>query len=753
MRQWLCSASLVVAVLAFGCVQSAEQQPQAAAASPKPQQARAARAADRGKKTDAEAVRAAPAPKKQPGRKRALLIGCTKYDKLPERFHLKGPVNDVQLLRQVLTARFGFADKDIVFLSESPKAAGRPTRGNIKDHFDRLAKEVNAGDQVLILLSGHGDQQPDHEPFDEPDGLDETFLPCDCGPWDKDKKLLVNAIVDDELEAWSKAITDRGAAVFLMFDCCHSGTILRGGNHVLREIPAGAIVPSEALQQAREAAAARRGATRGTEAKAAPAKPENKTPRLVALYAAQPHEPTIELPMPPDNEKNPRFGLLTFTVCRLLVQARSPLTYRELAQRVQGQYVQWGLVSPTPLVDGLDQDREFLGTRAWPGRSQFVLHNSDDGWKIHAGQLHGLTEKSILAVYPPSGTAGADKILGHVRVSKGLPTESEVEPCAYNKLPVPPKLPEGGRCELVYMDYGDLRLRVGIEKPANTEGDNHRRVREMLKEVAKAPDSLVELVKDDQKADMVVRVKGEKIFLVGADMAQRIGELPPGADYFGPYSVEQAGRLQDDLTRIARARNLLKLVSGAANAAAEDLEVTMVKLKNRNDKKGELLKWGAKGLVLQPGDWVSWRITNRGLVPLDVTLLFIDSGYGISALFPRRGTGMSGQNRFLPGKSHLLPPVRVNPKTVGLEHVVVIAVKGEGLPIDFTCLAQPTLEKANAATDRALGSSALDSPLGGLLKNALYAQGASRGLDMGEADTQVLRLLSWSVPPSTPKKK
>jgi hypothetical protein len=39
------------------------------------------------------------------------------------------------------------------------------------------------------------------------------------------------------------------------------------------------------------------------------------------------------------------------------------------------------------------------------------------------------------------------------------------------------------------------------------------------------------------------------------------------------------------------------------------------------------------------------------------------------------------------------------------------------------------------------------------LKKALYAQGASRGLDMVEADTQVLRLLSWSVPPPTPEKK
>jgi hypothetical protein len=509
------------------------------------------------------------------------------------------------------------------------------------------------------------------------------------------------------------------------------------------------LVPREALQKAGETAAARRVSTRGADAKAPAAKPANKVPRLVALYAAQPHEPTIELPMPPDTVRNPRYGLLTYTVCQLVTQAQSPLTYRELTPRIQGRYVEWGLVSPTPLLDGLDEDREILGTRAWPGRSQFFLQKSDDGWKIRAGQLHGLTENSILAVYPPAGKADADKIVGHVRVRKSLPTESEVEPCAYNKLPAPKKLTEGERCELVYVDYGALRLRVGIEGAASAEGDNQRRVRQTLKEIAKAPDSLVELVDDGQKADVLVRIKGEKLYLVAAGVAQRIGEPPPGAAYFGPYSAEQTDKIQDDLTKIARARNLLKLVSGASNTAAEDLKVEMVKLIDRNDKKGEQLKWGARGLVLQPGDWVSWRVTNRGKTTLDVTLLFIDSGYGITPLFPRRGAAGSGENRFLPRQSHLLPPVRVNPKTVGLEHVVVIAVKGEGQPIDFTCLAQPTLEKAQEAATRGAGKQAIDSPLGGLLKKAMYAQGASRGLDMVEADMQVLRLLSWSGPPPT----
>lgn len=298
MRYGLNLTLLIVTVLAFGCGRR-EERPHTATETSKSQTSLTLPVSEAGKQNDAEVGGSAPSPGEQSARKRALLIGCTKYDKLPETAHLKGPTNDVELMRKVLTARFGFADKDIVTLAELPKAAGRPTRANIKSHFERLAKEARPGDQVMILLSGHGNQQPDHEPLDEPDGLDETFLPCDCGPFDEEKQMVVNAILDDELEAWSKAITDSGAALFLIFDCCHSGTMLRGGNHVLREVPPGELVPREALQKASEAAAGRRASSRGAAVKAPAEKPANKAPRLVALYASQPHEPTIELPMPP----------------------------------------------------------------------------------------------------------------------------------------------------------------------------------------------------------------------------------------------------------------------------------------------------------------------------------------------------------------------------------------------------------------------------------------------------------------------
>jgi hypothetical protein len=151
---------------------------------------------------------------------------------------------------------------------------------------------------------------------------------------------------------------------------------------------------------------------------------------------------------------------------------------------------------------------------------------------------------------------------------------------------------------------------------------------------------------------------------------------------------------------------------------------------------------------LQPGDLVAWRLKNRGRATLDVTLLFIDSGYGIKAFFPKPSQAVSGENRFVPDQTHRIGPAVVKPTTFGQEHLVVIAVKADRQPIDFTCLEQPGLEAARERdVARGAGKEALGSPLGRLLQNAMYGRGKARGMEMVESDNHVLRLLSWSVPP------
>ena len=121
------------------------------------------------------------------GRRYALLIGCTKYPHLKPQFHLEGPSNDVQLMSQLLINRFKFDAKNIQVLTDSNDASRLPTKENIQKAWQKLATQAASGDQVFVLMAGHGSQVPQQDASEEdpePDGLDEVFLPRDVGAWD-----------------------------------------------------------------------------------------------------------------------------------------------------------------------------------------------------------------------------------------------------------------------------------------------------------------------------------------------------------------------------------------------------------------------------------------------------------------------------------------------------------------------------------------------------------------------------------------
>ena len=68
----------------------------------------------------------------------------------------------------------------------------------------------------MILLSGHGSQQPERESSDPADhkldGQDEMFLPADTGSWNDAQQSVANVILDHELRRWLDRITDHGGS-------------------------------------------------------------------------------------------------------------------------------------------------------------------------------------------------------------------------------------------------------------------------------------------------------------------------------------------------------------------------------------------------------------------------------------------------------------------------------------------------------------------------------------------------------------
>src|SRR5687768_13131276 len=166
------------------------------------------------------------------GRRFALLVGVTEFiSPAMKKHNLEGPANDVALFRSLLTSdNFRVPADAVVSLAGLPAdEAARPTRSNTERKFRSLRTKTRRGDHVVVLLAGHASQQPaDPDPTDEePDGLDEIFLPADATGWDRASSRVANAIVDDEIRQWIGAIRNTGAVVWLIVDACHAGTVSR----------------------------------------------------------------------------------------------------------------------------------------------------------------------------------------------------------------------------------------------------------------------------------------------------------------------------------------------------------------------------------------------------------------------------------------------------------------------------------------------------------------------------------------------
>lgn len=138
-------------------------------------------------------------------RKRALLIGINQYDAKEEPQNLlsstangwlplHGCVNDVELQKELLIHRFGFAPQDIVTLTDLDA-----TRTNIADAIaTHLVAQTLPNDLVIVHFSGHGSRLGNYN----------TLVPVDSGLPQNLENL--RDITEQEWQGWLQAIaTDR----------------------------------------------------------------------------------------------------------------------------------------------------------------------------------------------------------------------------------------------------------------------------------------------------------------------------------------------------------------------------------------------------------------------------------------------------------------------------------------------------------------------------------------------------------------
>ena len=148
----------------------------------------------------------------------ALLLGVSEYPNgVPG---LKGsPANDVQLMRDALVNRLGFAARNILTLTDR-----KVTRTQVISAIRQHLGQAGANDVALLYFSGHGIQldeslKPASSRPKERDQLDEALL-----MWDASGERATY-LLDDELGLLLDELRSRRTIVIV--DACHSGSSTR----------------------------------------------------------------------------------------------------------------------------------------------------------------------------------------------------------------------------------------------------------------------------------------------------------------------------------------------------------------------------------------------------------------------------------------------------------------------------------------------------------------------------------------------
>lgn len=689
------------------------------------------------------------------GHKYALLVGCTKYDGAPP---LQGPVNDVRVMSELLARRFQFPEANVRKLVGWPDAAGdRPTYANIAAEFKKLIDLAKPNSQIVILLSGHGSQVPVPagqksllDPANrEPDGMDEVFLPSDFKNWDRG--TVRNSLSDNQLSDWLNQMSDKGASVWLICDCCHSGTLSKSGGGPPADVrwrradPAKHLgIPAEVM-----AAAERRigegGASKSPSLEASPVQVhragKSSKGKVIAFYAAQPFEEAPEMPRPRGAENqngSAVHGMLTYSVARVLEQNSHPMTYRELSQKVLSLYRSENLsFLPTPSADG-DVDQEVLGLRSWPGRSDFLLERHSGKTFVTGGELHGLNTGTILRVRPPAGSGADATILGYVKITAPRVTLAEVAPCPFTENGKSyaavdlGKLPDLARCEVVFRAAGGTPLKLALAAGAKAGPSLAAILNSMPAEsrgFVKASDAKNAdwLLRATENGYDLVQVRGS----ANDDAHNRVVHTYPAGDV-----KNLAESLANDLRRISIWSSVWKVAEAGSIGGRPGRKKPRFKFEVRRlDANGKPRPGGAQSSsVVHPGDVLEIVLDNRrGFENVWVTVLFLDARYGID-VFLSESVGE--------GKSLKPIQIEITDETFGPEGLIVLVqnLKEFGQRQRFEFLAQKPL----GTRGKSKGAANPQTPFEKLLAAAHGDKGQNaKGFELGHPANPIVFTYSW----------
>lgn len=650
---------------------------------------------------------------------RALLIGVDKYTFISP--NLEGCVRDVKDITAFLTKTLKTDPARIVALTSSRGGGEAPdhkaTRDNIVNAFMRLGDAAQQGEQIYIQFSGHG-MRNDTTVFPglEADGRDEAIAPADSGYKDPAKPY----ILDKELGWLLRRITDKGAFVTMVMDCCHSATGTR--DTVLSR--SGKRLPEDGIGPRGWEGGDPRPRTDAnlvaplSELRAVVAAPDGQSgslfpgPQGYVLMTACREQETAK-----EHSGN---GVFTHFLCKVLNGGVADLTYRALLDRVASSILKLASeLSPyrdqVPQLEGDGDLIVFGGGRRAEPRTMLATPVNDGTLLVSdGGSAVGTTVGTTLALYPPGAASVVDPA-AEIGLATVIRVAADAATARAEDIPAR-KLVPAMRAVVVQPGTAKVRRRVGI-----ASGDALERLKVAIAVAGRddKPSPYIEIVAPDDRPELIVDVRDGAFVILDRDEAPLPRMAPVGVSEIGA-AMKVARRIE----HAARYLNAWDLRNKEASVLRDRLAISTTETR------------GAGRVSLRPGDSVRIEVHNRSKGPVSAALLYFSPDWSIERLWPDG----SHYTELAPTGERGLEIVTLDASlpagiTRSLERIKLFAT---AKPTSFDALTLPSLDDT-----RTIGRALATSPLEQLLSDIDQGRSArelTRRPGAGEWGTAELEL-------------
>jgi len=621
----------------------------------------------------------------------ALFIGIDNY-RSPHVTDLRGCVNDVKAMAAFVRAKLNLPDDNLRIYTASQSGDEAPdklaNRANILAGFDWLVNTAKANDQVFVHYSGHGSQAPTVDPNNEPDGLDETIVPCDSRMAGPDGRQVYD-VLDKEIKTYIDLIEARGAFVTIFFDCCHSGSGTRAGDQKVRTRKTSPDERPRNLDTVEPRTAERLRTQTNLP-------PQRVTPSgwhisggHVLLAGCRDEQLSYEYR---DVETGAWHGATTYFLLQNLRSTQAASTWGQVYDGVRTS-VNAIYNNQMPQLEG-PTNRTIFGELAPPADPHLLVEKvEDDGTNIHVyingGPPVGLTMGSRIDFYPP----GATDLTG-TPLARGEVVMVEVDHVwARVTLPsVTGSLPALSRVKIAAQRYDNLVYPVAADDPLVQAALAKRNAAES------GGESFLSLAEGERGGGAIFHVQthGENFVVQDASGVQIVVETPPRTE----EGAQQVVKYLEHLAVYNNVRNLRNAAPGAPLAGALKVEAFSYTDAGFSAPK-DGIPLHTPDAVLTPGRKIWLAVKNESSEPLYVSIFDLNPDFGIKRLYPRN----TANQRVDPGRDFFIPNIRYpisNPYLPRAQAIFKIFVTRQPMSFDVLQkedLNQPPLAEATRSLD------------------------------------------------------